>query len=373
MLRFFAFALLLGCWTYSVLAVVAAERYRRRKPSQEKASPATGISILKPLAGLDMGLEANLRSYFEQDYPLFELLFAVRDSGDAPAQIVRDLQAQYPHVASQLIVTGEPPYPHDKVFKLQCLLEIARYELIAMADSDVRAGSDFCRQLAAEFSNQNLALTTCPYRAIGGPSLWSRLEALSMNTDFFAGVFTAVMLEGAKFAIGPTIVARRSLLQSLGGIERFRDYISEDFVLGHTASEQGFGVDLSSYTVEHRIGSEVLLKNFAHRARWARTTRRSRPAGYIGQFFTYPVSALSCILFLLPFWKPLLAITVVLRVLNAYVISDRVLRARVPWHLLPLQDLLSFAFWLAGFFGNSVEWRGRRYLIKRDGTLEAQN
>jgi ceramide glucosyltransferase len=113
-----------------------------------------------------------------------------------------------------------------------------------------------------------------------------------------------------------------------------------------------------------------MVKNFAHRARWARTSRRSRPAGYIGQFFTYPVSALLCILFALPFWKPLLAITLLLRIANAYVVSDRVLGTRVPWHLLPLQDLLSFVFWIAGFFGSTVAWRGRRYRMKRDGTLE---
>jgi hypothetical protein len=34
---------------------------------------------------------------------------------------------------------------------------------------------------------------------------------------------------------------------------------------------------------------------------------------------------------------------------------------------MPLQDLLSFAFWIAGFFGNTIVWRGHRYYLHADG------
>ncbi len=102
---------------------------------------------------------------------------------------------------------------------------------------------------------------TCPYRAVPGKGIWSRLEAVGMNTDFHAGLFTAVMMEGTKFAVGPTIVARRHVLVALGGIERVKDYLSsEDFMLGRIAAELGFGVRLSPYVVEHRIGSEGMLQ-----------------------------------------------------------------------------------------------------------------
>jgi ceramide glucosyltransferase len=102
-----------------------------------------------------------------------------------------------------------------------------------------------------------------------------------MNTDFHAGLFTAAMMEGARFAVGPTIVARRSTIDTLGGIERVKDYLAEDFMLGRLASEH-VDVRLSRYVVEHRIGSESMGKNFLHRLRWARSSRRSRPWGYAG-------------------------------------------------------------------------------------------
>jgi ceramide glucosyltransferase len=330
-----------------------------------------GMSVLKPLAGLDEGLEENLRSFFEQDYAEFELLFAVRQECDPAAEIVRCLMVKHPAVNSRLIITGEPPYPHAKVFSLKCMLDEAKYDLIAMSDSDVRVGSDFCRRLAEEFESQHLGLVTCPYRAVAGRDLWSRLEATGMNTDFHAGLFTAVMMEGTKFAVGPTIVARRDVLMALGGIERVKDYISEDFMLGRIASDLGFVVGLSSYVIDHRIGSQSMRQNFCHRLRWARTTRRSRPWGYIGQFFTQPVPVGLIVFLVHPGCWPLLAITLILRAAAAWTVSVRVLGTGVPWILLPIQDLAGFGFWIAGFFGKSISWRGQRYTLNRDGTVEA--
>jgi ceramide glucosyltransferase len=359
---------LLGCWAYCLLAIAAAVRHSR-KCRPKSSSGHTAISVLKPLWGLDEGLEENLRSYFEQDHKEFELLFAVRDTSDAAVPVVRRLMLEYPAISSKLIVTGEPPYPHAKVYSLKCMLDQARYDLIAMGDSDVRVGRDFCRSLADEFADEKLGLVTCPYRAVAGASFWSRLEALGMNTDFHAGLFTAVMMEGTKFAVGPTIVARRSVLSALGGIERFKDYLAEDYMLGRIAAERGFVVRISSYVVEHRIGSDSMRLNFSHRLRWARSSRRSRPWGYVGQFFTHslPVGLLAGLIH--PEWWWLLAVTFFLRAAAAWVVSYRILGVAIPWLLLPLQDAIGFVFWIAGFFGNSIHWRGRHYTLNRDGTI----
>ncbi len=362
----------MGCWVYCILAIAAALKHVRISRHGRCSTPAP-ISILKPLAGLDEGLEDNLRSFFEQDYPSFELLFAVRHENDPAVPIVRRLISEYPKISARLLLTGEPPYPHAKVYSLQCMLDESRYELIAMSDSDVRVKPDFCRCLAAEFSDEALGLVTCPYRAVSGKAIWSRLEALGMNTDFHAGLFTAVMMEGTKFAVGPTIVARRSVLLALGGLERVKDYLAEDYMLGRIAADLGFVVRISPYVIEHRIGSEGMVKNFSHRLRWARSTRRSRPWGYVGQFFTHclPVgiaTALVC-----PDLWAFLVVTLALRVVSAWTVSWGILRAQVPWLLLPLQDMLGFAFWVAGFFGNSINWRGQRYILNRDGTVQLAN
>lgn len=355
---------------YCVLAIAGAVLHARSRWYVD-CKEQSAISVLKPLSGSDEGLTDNLKSFFEQDYSNYELLFAVRSEDDSAVPVVRRLMREYPAVESKLIVTGEPPYPHAKVFSLQTMLDESQHEVVVMSDSDVRVGPDFCWRMAAEFADSGLGLVTCPYRAIAGRAIWSRLEAIGMNTDFHAGVFTAVMMEGAKFAISPTIVARKSVLNALGGVERVKDYLSsEDFMLGRLAAELGFMVRLSPYIVEHRIGSQGMKTNFLHRLRWARTSRRSRPLGYIGQFFTHslPVSVLMCLLS--PECCYLLLVSILLRVMTAWTVSQKTLRASVPWLLLPLQDFVGFAFWIAGFFGNSIHWRGERYLLNRDGTVQ---
>lgn len=359
---------LVGAIVYSGMQIVAAQRYLSvRSPALQSVVP---ISILKPLSGMDLGLESNLQTFFEQDYPAFEILFAVRNENDPAAAVVSRLQKEYSHVPSRLVVTGEPPYPNAKVFSLDRMLSAAANDLVVMSDSDIRVTSDLLRTLAAEFQDAHLGVATCPYRAVPGPSVWSRLEASGMNTDFWGGALVARMLEGMRFAVGPTIAARRAVLHDIGGFSKLKDYLAEDFVMGKFAAEAGHGVILSSYVVEHHIGSATFSENAAHRLRWARSTRRSRPAGYIGQLFTMPLPLAVLVCALSPSWWPILPIALLVRGAAAYSVSQRVLRARLNWFLLPVEDLLGFGFWLAGFFGNTISWRGRRYRLFGDGRFE---
>jgi len=358
-------ALLAGSWVYCVLVFVAARRYLAVRPSALVAPMP--ISVLKPLSGADEGLEENLRSFFTLDYPEFEILFAVRRRDDPAVPIVESLSREYPSVRSQLLIVGEPPYPNAKVFSLDRMMAVARFDVLVMSDSDIRVTPDMLRVVAAEFQDPKLGVATCPYRAVAGDSFWSRLEAAGMNTEFLGGVLVARMLEGMKFAVGPTIVARRQALNEIGGFNRLKDYLAEDFVMGQFAAEAGWSVILSSYVVEHRIGSETLAANAAHRLRWARSTRRSRPAGYVGQLFTNPLPLLGMLLLVNPaFWR-LIVPVILIRFLAAYA-TVRILRDREtsPWQVL-LQDILSFLFWIAGFFGNTIIWRGRKYRLQADG------
>ena len=133
-----------------------------------------------------------------------------------------------------------------------------------MSDSDIRVKPGFLQAIAAEFSDPHIALATCPYRAVAGQSLWSILEAEGMNTEFLAGLLVARLIEGVKFAVGPTIAARKSALQAIGGFSKLKDYLAEDYVMGREPPQAGFGVILSRNTVEHRIGSESLPRTPLH-------------------------------------------------------------------------------------------------------------
>jgi ceramide glucosyltransferase len=364
-------ALVTGSLVYCVLTIIAAVRYRAVRPAELRASPP--ISILKPLAGVDDGLEENLRTFFEQRYPDFEILFAVRSAKDPAIAVAERLRAAYPAIPSRLIVTGEPPYPNAKVFSLDRMLTAARHDLVVMSDSDIRVTPDMLCTLAAEFQDPKLGLATCPYRAVPGRSFWSTLEAVGLNTEFIGGVLVARMLDGMKFALGPTIAARRETLLRIGGFDAVKDYLAEDFVMGKLAAEFGYGVILSSYTIEHRIGAQALGANLKHRLRWNRSTRRSRPWGYIGQVFTNPLPLALLLWAVAPGWWPAVVVTLPFRAAAGWATAGHALRdpvVRRLWWLVPLQDVVSFLVWIGGFFGNTILWRGRRYYLLPDGRFE---
>ncbi|HTS78944.1 MAG TPA: bacteriohopanetetrol glucosamine biosynthesis glycosyltransferase HpnI [Bryobacteraceae bacterium] len=361
-------ALLCGAVMYSLLAMLAAWRYLASRPL--KVCHCEPVSILKPIAGLDAGLGANLRTFFEQDYPRFEILFAVRDASDPAVAIIEKLQREYSRVESRLLITGEPLYANAKVYSLERMLSEAAHDLVVMSDSDTRVTRGFLRAIVAEFQDPKLGIATCPYHALAGPGLWSRLEATGLNTDFLSGILMARMIEGMRFAIGPTIAARKAALQAIGGMNKLKDHLAEDFVMGRLVSEAGFRVILSSQVIEHHIGGGDWKETAAHRMRWARSTRRSRPLGYLGQVFTMPAALAWLLLIAGPHWWPIAAIALAIRFTSARVVAKSVVNARVNWALLAFEDLLAFAFWVAGFFGSTIDWRGRLYRLHADGRFE---
>ncbi|HKV93260.1 MAG TPA: bacteriohopanetetrol glucosamine biosynthesis glycosyltransferase HpnI [Candidatus Angelobacter sp.] len=367
--------LLAGSLVYCVLICVAVRRYLGVPLPAPGDNPS--ISVLKPLCGHDEGLEENLRGFFLQDYPSYEVLLGVHSEED-PAAILatKIINAYSGKVKARLIITGESPIPNAKAYSLNRLVREAKHDLLVMSDSDIRVKPCLLSHLAQEFQQEGVGLITCPYRAVPGHSLWSRLEAIGMNTELLGGVLVARMLEGMRFALGCTVAVRRNVLDDMGGFSYLQDFLAEDFVIGQRAAELGHGVMLSSCVIEHRIGSQSLIANFGHRIRWARSTRRSRPAGYWGQIFTYPLVWALLLWATLPGAWPIIPVTLILRGTAAaatahFVLHDPVTRRQ--WWLLPLQDVLGVLVWISGFAGDTIVWRNRKCTVLRDGRLHVNS
>lgn len=363
--------LLAGSLVYCVLVIVSVRRFLRVTRSAVGLTPS--ISILKPLCGYDEGLEENLRSFFIQDYPNYEVLLGVHREDDPSAAVANKIIDEYSgRVEARLVITGESPIPNAKAFSLNRLVREAQHDLLVMSDSDVRVQPSLLSGLSRDFANESVGLITCPYRAVAGRSLWSRLEAVGMNTELLGGVLVARMMEGMRFALGCTVAVRRSVLEHMGGFAYLQEFLAEDFVIGQRAAELGHGVLLSSCVIEHRIGSQGFAANLGHRLRWARSTRRSRPAGYWGQIFTYPLPWALLLWAAYPMAWPVLLLTIALRGAAAlatarYVVHDSLTQRQ--WWLLPLQDVLAVLVWVSGFVGGTIVWRDRKCTVLRDGRL----
>ena len=363
------------CYYLIVFAAVRAFLSKRARAPGEPRSAQPSCSLLKPLAGNEPDLEDNLRSFFELRYANYEVLFAAREETDTALAVARRLASGYPGARSRTMAVGEPIWANAKVHSLHAMTGASSGEILVISDSDVQADPAFLDSVHRDFVEPNVGVVTYPYRATSAGSLWSRLESLGMNTEFWSGVLAAQFLAPMDFAVGPTMAVRRSCLETIGGWAALGDYLAEDFQLGRLARRAGYEVRLGRHVVEHRIGSQGLVSNLRHRLRWRRSTRRSRPIGYWGEFFANPLPWAAC----LPVaasgaaWAwALCATCAALRFAAALavgraVLGDRSLAIRI-W-LLPLQDALSLLTWVAGFFGKQVVWRDRRFELSPDGRL----
>jgi ceramide glucosyltransferase len=367
--------LLTGSLVYCALIIFATRRFLSACPPAPGSQPP--ISILKPLCGHDDGLEDNLRGFFLQDYPEYEVLFGVHRRDDPAVPVAEKIISEFSgRISARLVVTGESLIPNAKAFSLNRLVREARHDILVMSDSDVRVTPLLLARLAQEFQEEGTGLISCPYRAVPGKSLWSRLEAIGMNTELLGGVLVARMMEGMRFALGCTVAVRRSVLEEMGGFGYLQEFLAEDFVIGQRAAQMGHNVLLSSFVIEHRIGSQAMKNNLGHRLRWARSTRRSRPAGYWGQIFTYPLPWALLLWAMYGHAWPAVLLTLFLRSGAAAATAYYVLRDPLSckqWWLLPLQDVLGFLVWIGGFLGDTIVWRDRKCTVLRDGRLHVNS
>jgi ceramide glucosyltransferase len=363
--------LLTGSLVYCVLIVVATRRFLSATLPAPGSHPP--ISVIKPLCGHDDGLEKNLRSFMVQDYPEYEVLFGVHRSDDPAVAVAEKIIAEFNgRISARLIITGESPIPNAKAFSLNRMVREAHYNVLVMSDSDVRVTPSLLSHLAQELQDDHVGLISCPYRAVPGKSLWSRLEAIGMNTELLGGIMVARMIEGMRFALGCTVAVRRSVLEDMGGFGYLQAFLAEDFVIGQRAAELGHGVLFSSYVIEHRIGSQSMMHNLKHRMRWARSTRRSRPLGYWGQIFTYPLPLAFLFCAAHPTAWPVLFLTLILRGGAAFATAGNIVHDPITqkeWWLLPVQDVIGFFVWISGFVGDKIVWRNRKCTVLRDGRL----
>ena len=372
--------LLAACSLYYLAAIVAGLRFRKSAFGTSGVLGFTPpVSILKPVRGLDPGFYAAIRSHAAQEYPEFEILFGVRDPADPAVPEIRRLAAEFPARRIEVFITDRDFGPNGKVNSLERLRAECRHEILVISDSDIHVGPDYLRRIVAPLADPGVGLVTCPYRGsperCGGPkmaSLAALFESLWISTDFHAGVLVARAL-GMSFALGATMVVRRSAIEKAGGFAAVAAYLADDYQLSQTIARQGSKIVLSDYVVETTLPIESWSYSWQHRLRWGRTLRVCRPGGYAGLIvtFAFPL-AIAALAVNLSLW-PLAALCAALRLLAAYVVAVRGLKDRVAggvcFLLIPLADLVSFAVWVASFFGSDVVWRGERFRIERDGRL----
>jgi ceramide glucosyltransferase len=366
-----------------VLAAVPGYlRERRLALAQLEARPGftPPVTLLKPVHGAEPGLEAHLATFFEQDYPEYEILFCARSPEDAGLQTARRVASRYPHIPVKFLSTGgQPDYINAKVASMEAMEAVAAHEILVISDSDVRVTPGYLRAVALPFADARMGAMCCPYRGVAAEGgLWARLEAVGMSVEMTSGVLAARAMEGMKFVLGPTMAFRRETIRRMGGFRVTADYCADDFVLGNETFKLGQTVTLSHHAIDHMVINSSLVSSLKHQVRWMKSTRLSRPKGHFGTALTFSVP------FGLLAWAAaaglghgvwglaLFAWSVATRLALSIAVGRLVVRDTSWFGLLalyPLRDLMGFGFWAASYFGNRILWRGRVYELLPGGKM----
>lgn len=370
---------LLTSSVYMGMVLVAVARFQRLAPEILPAGFTPGASLLKPLHGAEPQLEEHLATFFEQNYPQFEILFCARNVEDAGLQAARRVAARFPNVPVQFLTSGEPTLPNAKILSLELMMRAAQHDILIISDSDVRVQRNYIQEVVAPFAAGRVGAVTCLYRGVAAEGgLWSRIEAAAMSVEMSAGVLVADMLQGMDFALGPTMAVRRSSLQEIGGFLPMADYCSDDFLLGNWIAAHGHTVVLSRHTIDHIVLHDSFIASMRHQARWMKSTRFSRPKGHFGTVLTFSVpfgivGAFAAAGLHRPLLgADLLALSLASRMMMALAVSRLVLRERSFWQsvlLYPVRDLLALFFWIASYGSRTILWRNELYILEKDGRM----
>ncbi len=389
-LRGLFYVALVGSVTSSIycgMVMAAAVRFGLRKRRDDRAEMdfLPPLSVLKPLHGTEPGLERNIETFFEQDYPEFELLFCARHETDAGLQVARAVGARYPQVDARYVTCGEPmPKFHNaKVYSLEKLDSVAKHELFITSDADVRVQSDYLRRMVQNLKDPKLGIASCVYlgTAYGGDraSFASKLDAVGKSVEMTSGVLVADMIEGTKFALGATMAVRKKSFRDVGGFAELGQFYADDFELGNRLAKQGTGVKMATHIIKLMVQDQPFWLSFRNQLRWMQSTRRSRPWGHLGSGLTFAMPfGLMGLVWGLATGHALTGVLWLLAMtLNRWLQAGAILTVMQDPELLrnvaiyPLRDLLGSLLWVGSYGGNKFYYRGKIYTLKPGGRVEA--
>jgi len=357
-------------WVYLLAEGVAAVRFARRGLPTLLEQPA--ISILKPLHGEESGLYDNLRSFIEQDYPSVQIVLGANDAKDGALPVADALIRDMPAADIALVVGAPLRGSNLKVANLENMIPAARHDILVISDSDMRVDRGYLGAVAGPLHDPSTGVVTCLYKGVSTGGTWSELGALHINFGFLPSALVAAAIGVVLGCFGATIALRRETLEQIGGFTRVRDELADDHRIGEAVRALGLSVVLSRYLVEARVSEPSLAELWRHELRWARTVRTIAPAGFAGSVLTHAVAIAALNVVATGFGLTasiFLVISLLLRWATAGVIAGVLGLPTAKLWLLPVRDALSFAVFVASFFGRAVFWRGQLFHVEPSGRM----
>ena len=363
---------------YLLFAYICMERFHGlRKKSVPSSTFQPPVSILKPVCGLDPEMDENLRSFCEQDYPGFQVIFGLRDENDPAVSTIRKIMGDYPDRDITLVIDQSLHGNNYKISNLINMFPHARHGILVIADDDMRVTGNYLNTVVAPLADAGTGAVTCLYAGSPRGGIASALNAMFVNEWFLPSVLISHALKNDNFCFGATMVIKREILEQIGGLDALVDYLADDYMLGKLVAEQGYKIQLSHFVVKNIIQEPDFKSMLSHELRWARTMRTVQPLGYIFTFLTDTL-IMAFLLAAAVFFETNLLIWPV-------VIICSILPVRILFHLrvktildardagtiwlVPVRDFLTFFIRLISYTGNRIEWKDKSFSVDNTGLI----
>ena len=362
----------MGCAYMLAAAATMVRFFAARSPTLRSQ---TAVTILKPLHGGEPNLADNLETFLSQDHDgSIQLLCGLQREDDPAAAAVEELRHRYPDARINLVIDPTLHGTNGKIANLINMSAGIAHDLVVLSDSDMAVPHDYLSQLLTALDRPGVGVVTCLYRGRGDTGFWSRLCAAGLSYQFLPNAtFATAIGQIGDACMGSTIALRRATLEAIGGFARFADILADDHAIGQAVREQGLDIVVPPMLLTHASDEDSFRALWRHELRWAATVRAlTHPAAYAGTLVTFPLPLAMIGALVHPASGIALALVALVTRIVATAMVDTVAgeSSASKW-LLPARDFLSLAIFVASYTVRSVDWRGTRLTMEKDGRIAA--
>ncbi|BFZ18636.1 hypothetical protein BsWGS_21675 [Bradybaena similaris] len=338
-----------------------------------------GVSIIKPLIGVDTNLKSNLETFFTQKYPNYEILFSVPDDNDPAILVVKSLIESYPKVDAKLFIGLRNVGPNGKINNMIRAYEAAKYDNIVISDTGIKMTSTTLSEMVYCMKPDVGLVLQMPYCATrkGFGAIYQQVYFGTMQAR---NCLSANALN-INCSTGMSCLLRRDVLEDVGGLQAFSKYLAEDHFIAQAIKSQGYKVVLATTPALQNSGNCSITEFHKRLVRWAQLRISMVPLliffeplgecfmlGMITSWaanFLCDISPLAFFLSHLLLW--FLCDYIVFRIVENGPLPFSKFEFLVAWLL---REMLSPYIILLSHLQDHVMWRNSKYKLRWGGKIE---
>jgi cellulose synthase/poly-beta-1,6-N-acetylglucosamine synthase-like glycosyltransferase len=374
---------LIPYWVFAGPAILLAffslrgERKRARYVAArlaEQPEQWPPVTVIVPVKGEDEGLRENLSALADLDYPDYELLVVARRAADIPAGVLP--------VRCKVVLAHEPESETaEKVQNLMVAVKAARKRsvVLAFADSDGRVNRRWLQALVAPLAEKGVGAST-GYRWFTPvpPDFWSLMRSV------WDAVAVGMLGPGEnRFAWGGAMAIRKELFFDTRVPEYWEGAVSDDYALSHAVRTAGLRIAYAPGALTPCFDHTSARRFFGWIRRQMTITRVYEPRLWWPALVAHVIycagMAASVVAIVrgdrIAEWALIAQLSPgMLKGLNRATLAKAAMPEQEAWFkrhqwVHAIWVPLATWIWLVALVGsawvNTIEWRGRRYELRK--------